>query len=181
MRALGMIEVVSIPRGIKVADEMLKAADVSLVAAQSVCAGKYIVLVSGSVSAVNASVEVGVNVADEKLVDSMNIANVDESVFAAMNAASEIVNPKAVGIMETFSLCAAVLASDAAVKAANIQLIEIRLGRGLGGKSFIVLTGDVAAVKAAVKAAISLEETQGLMSGSEVIPSPHEDVLQAIL
>jgi len=180
MRALGMIELVSVPRGIKVADEMLKAADVSLVAAQAVCAGKYFVLVSGAVAAVNASVEVGIEVAGEKIVDSMNISNIEDGVLEAIMATSDVHNPKALGIMETFSLCAAILCADAASKAASVELIEVRLGRGLGGKSFIVMTGDVSAVEAAIKAAEGLEETKGLLSGSEVIPSPHPDVLQAV-
>ena len=88
---------------------------------------------------------------------------------------------EAVGVMETYSLCAAVVAADAAVKAAEVDLIEVRLGRGLGGKSFIILTGDVAAVRAAVDAGTALDEVQGLMSRSVVIPSPHPDIIKSLL
>ena len=56
MIALGMVELNSIPKGIEAADAMLKAADVQLTAAHSVCAGKYIAVVSGEVAAVRASV-----------------------------------------------------------------------------------------------------------------------------
>ena len=59
MNALGMIECQNIPKGIEAADSMLKAADVSLLTAQAVCAGKYIVLISGDVAAVSAAVEAG--------------------------------------------------------------------------------------------------------------------------
>ena len=59
------------------------------------------------------------------------------------------------------------------MKAADVSLMEVRLGRGLGGKSFIVLTGEVAAVRAAVDAAHGLEEVAGLMNDSVVIPAPH--------
>ena len=86
----------------------------------------------------------------------------------------------AVGVMEAFSLCAAVQAADAAVKAADVELMEVRLGRGLGGKSFILLTGEVAAVKAAVEAAEAREETAGLMNDSAVIPAPHPDMIRAL-
>ena len=86
----------------------------------------------------------------------------------------------ALGIMETYSLCAAVHAADAAAKAAEVDLLEVRLGRGLGGKSFILLNGEVAAVQSSIKAAEALEETQGLMAQSAVIPSPHPDMLKAI-
>ena len=71
-------------------------------------------------------------------------------------------------------------AADAAAKAADIRLLEVRLGRGLGGKSFVLLTGEVAAVTAAVEAAEALEETQGLMGKSVVIPAPHPDLLRSM-
>ena len=180
--SLAMIETMSIPVGIEAGDAMMKAAAVELQTAQPVCAGKFIVIVTGDVAAVRASMEAGVEVAGGKLVDSMMIPNIDEQVPTAINACSEIhLEDGAVGIMETFSLCAAVLAADQAVKAADVHLIEVRLGRGLCGKAFIILTGDVAAVEAAVQAAEELEEVQGLMSQSAVIPSAHPDILKAIL
>ncbi len=180
MNALGMIETNSIPAGIEAGDDMMKAASVRLVSAQSVCAGKYIVIVAGDVAAVRSSVEAGRKSAGYVLVDSMVIPNVHEQVIEAMSAASEVRNPGALGIMETFSLASAILCADAAVKAADVELIEIRLGRGLGGKSFVVLTGEVAAVKAAIEAAKGLEETQGMAAGTAVIPSPHPDILQSV-
>ena len=137
MNALGMIETNAIPVGVNAGDAMLKAATVELVAAQPVCAGKYIVIVTGEVAAVKESVEAGKTTAGSRLVDSMVISHVHEQVPKAINAFNEIGTVSAVGVMEAFSLCSAVVAADAAVKAADIQLIDIRLGRGLGGKSFI--------------------------------------------
>lgn len=180
MNALGMIEVNSIPAGVEVGDAMLKAAAVELVTAQSVCAGKYIVLVTGEVAAVRESVAAGTAAAGMKLVDSMVIASIHPQVPQAINACTEIGRVAAVGVMEAFSLCAAVQAADAAVKAADVELMEIRLGRGLGGKSFIVLTGEVAAVRAAVDAAEGREETAGLLNDSVVIPAPHPDMIRAL-
>ncbi|MEI6101503.1 MAG: BMC domain-containing protein [Eubacteriales bacterium] len=179
--ALGMIETISIPVGIEAGDAMMKASSVELSAAQTVCAGKFIVIVTGDVSAVSASLKAGAEVAGQMLVDSIMIPNIDKQVPLAINACSEVVRADAVGIMETFSLCAAVIAADQAVKAADVHLIEVRLGRGLGGKSFVIMTGDVAAVTAAVQAAGEMKEVQGLMSQSVVIPSAHPDILKAIL
>ena len=78
--ALGMVETNSIPKGIEAGDAMLKAAEVNLGAAQTACAGKYIVIVTGDVAAVKASVEAGRETAAETLVDSMIIPNVDAQV-----------------------------------------------------------------------------------------------------
>lgn len=180
MNALGMVETNSIPAGIEAGDAMLKAADVSLVSAQAVCAGKYIVVISGDVAAVKAAVAAGTTTAGYVLVDSIVIPNVHEQVIAAVSASTEISGAGALGIIELFSLSSAVICADAAVKAADVRLIEVRLGRGLGGKSFVILTGDVAAVKAAVEAAQGIDETQGMVAGTAVIPSPHPDIMQAI-
>ena len=180
MNALGMIETNSIPAGIEAGDAMLKAADVSLASAQPVCAGKYIVIVSGSVAAVEASVAAGAEIAGEVLVDSIVIPNVHEQVIQAIGACSETPVNGALGLIETFSLASAVICADTAVKAANISLIEIRLGRGLGGKSFITMIGEVAAVRFAVQAAENLEEAKGMVARTAVIPSPHPDILRAI-
>ena len=167
MNALGMIEVQSIPLGVNAGDAMLKAATVQLVTAQPVCAGKYIVIVTGEVSAVSESVAAGKAEAGQRLIDSMVISN-------------EIGEVAAIGVMEAYSLCAAVVAADAAVKAADIHLMDVRLGRGLGGKSFITMTGDVAAVRAAIHAAEGMSEVKGLLSESVVIPHPHPDIVKSL-
>ncbi len=180
MNALGMVETNSIPKGIRAGDAMLKAADVTLAAAQTACAGKYIVMVSGEVAAVKASVEAGRETAEETLVDSIVIPNVHSQVIQALGAASEIGNPGALGIIETFSLASSVICADYAVKSADVSLIEIRLGRGLGGKSFVTLTGDVAAVKHAIEVAEKTEEAAGMVSCTAVIPSPHPDLMKAV-
>ncbi len=180
MNALGMIETNSIPIGINAGDAMLKAATVELVAAQPICAGKYIVLVTGEVAAVKESVEAGKTVAGSLLVDSMIISHVHEQVPKAINACNEIGQVAAVGVMEAFSLCTAVVVADAAVKAADVSLIDVRLGRGLGGKAFITLTGEVAAVRAAIAAGEKMPDAAGMMSQSVVIPSPHPDMIQSL-
>lgn len=180
MSAIGMNELMSIPTGMEACDAMLKAAEVELVSAGCVCAGKYYIVVTGDVAAVQSSVQAGARVSDNLLVDSLVIPNVDPQVAPAISACTMVDRLDALGIMETYSLCAAVHAADAAAKAADVDLLEVRLGRGLGGKSFILLTGEVAAVRSSIEAAEALPETQGLMAKSVVIPSPHPDMLKAI-
>ena len=181
MNALGMIELNSIPKGVESADAMAKAALVTLLFAQPVCAGKYIAVVSGEVDAVNASVAAGAAQAGIKLVDRLVIPNIDPQVMEAISGCTSVSYTSAVGLLETFSLAAAILVADVAVKAADIQLIEVRLGRGLGGKSFVIFTGDVAACEAAVAAAEACEEVQGLLNESVVIPAPNEDLVKNLL
>ncbi len=181
MTAIGVVEANSIPLGIFAGDAMVKTAEVELVAAQTVCAGKYIVVVSGEVAAVKSAVAAGEIGAASALVDSLIIPNVDERVIVAMSGATLVESAQAVGVIETFSLASTISAADTAVKTAAVELIEVRLGRGMGGKSFLVFTGEVAAVEAAAKAVAESEGAKGLIGSSVVIPSPHMDMVRALL
>jgi microcompartment protein CcmL/EutN len=178
--ALGMLEIVSVPKGIEAGDAMLKAASVELLAAHPVCAGKYIIVIAGEVAAVRESLEAGSNVAGMKIVDSLIIPNVHEQVPKAVNMVNDFGEVASVGSVETFSLCSCVAGADAAVKAAEVELIEIRLARGLGGKGFFTKTGEVAAIESAIRAAKALEEVQGLVSETIVIPSPHPEIIKTL-
>lgn len=59
---------------------------------------------------------------------------------------------KSLGLIETQGLTAGVVAADAAVKSANVDLVGYELTKG-GGWTVIKIQGDVGAVKAAVDAA----------------------------
>lgn len=176
-----MIELNSIAAGIEVADAMLKTANVKLVASQAVCPGKYIIIVQGTVSAVKSSVDAGKEVSGEFLVDSLVIPNLHPQVFSALSCASTINGTNAIGVIETFSLVSSVMSADNAAKAADVDLIEIRLGRGLGGKSFVVLTGDVSAVRFAIESAVDNHLKDGMIVKTVVIPSPHPDIMKALM
>ena len=59
--------------------------------------------------------------------------------------------------------------------------MDVRLGTGIGGKSFVVLTGDVAAVNEAVKAGVALGTEQGLVVSSVVIPNPRREIFESLV
>ena len=181
MNAIGAVEIYSIPKGVLSGDAMLKASNVELLYAGTVCAGKYVVVISGNVADVEASVSAASTVADVSLIDSLVIPNIDSQVLEAIAACSDIGEVDAVGVLEFFSVCSCIAGSDVAVKAAKVKLIEVRLGRGLGGKSFAILTGDVSSVNAAVNAARSCPHADGMFSDCTVIPSPHPELITALL
>ena len=181
LKAIGMIELNSIAKGVEAGDEMLKTADVDLIMAQPICAGKYMVLVSGDVDSVERAAEVGREVAGEFLVDDFVIPNVHSSVFPALTATTRIHDIDSLGVIETFSVASAIMAADAAVKAAAVDLIEIRCATGLGGKSFLYLTGDVASMNSAVQAGIDILQNTGLILSHVIIPSPSKAITRCIL
>ena len=68
-------------------------------------------------------------------------------------------------------------ACPTAVKTAQVELIEIRLAMALGGKAFVSLTGNVAAVRSAVDAGAALVAEKGLLVNKVVIPQPRPELL----
>lgn len=178
--AVGVIEFVSIARGVEALDVMLKSADVTLYIATPLCPGKFTVVIGGEVAEVETSLNAGVSFSEDNVIDKMIIANLHPSVFPALNAATEFEVGEAIGIIETWSISSAILAADAAAKAANIQLIEVRVARGLGGKAFVTLTGNVSAVTSAVEAGAALVAKEGILVGTSVIASPHPEVWEAL-
>jgi microcompartment protein CcmL/EutN len=179
-KAIGMVEFTSIARGIYAADQMVKISDVEIVTAGSVCPGKYIAIVQGDVAAVQDSVSIGERMAEEYLVDSIVIPNVSPLVFPAISGATMPDRIQALGIMESFSLATMVIAADAILKAAELQPLELRLGTGLGGKSFFTFTGDVAAVQTGIESGVAICEEKGLLVNAEVIPSPSDRLVSSL-
>jgi len=172
MNAIGVVELISIARGYAAADAMLKAANVQLHAAKPVCPGKYAILVYGGVADVHSSVEAGVEAGGQFVVDQLVIANIHPSVWPAVTGVLAPPRIRALGIIETYSIASTVLAADAAVKAAGVELVEVRLALGLGGKAYATVTGEVSDVAAAVEAATMLAGDRGMLTEAVVIPAP---------
>ena len=81
----------------------------------------------------------------------------------------------AIGMIETRGLVALVQATDAAMKAANVQYKGWnKVGSGL--VTFFV-AGDVAAVRAAVDAGAQAAKAVGEVVSVHVIPRPHDDLV----
>lgn len=179
--AIGIVELSSIAAGYASSDAMLKAANVDMLLARSICSGKYMVMVGGDVADVQSAVAAGVEISEGTIIDSAVLSNIDPSVFPAISGANEVEKLDALGVIESFSVTSLIEAADAAVKAADIQLIELRLAMALGGKAFATLTGSVSAVQSAVDAGAGLVSDKGLLVNKVVIPRPHENLLNEMV
>lgn len=181
MISLGLLETNSIARGIEAGDAMLKAAEVTLLKSCPVCPGKYIVMIYGEVAAISAAMDAGRLLAKDALVDDLTIASLDSQVIDALSGCAEAPNVQSLGVMEFFSLASAVVAADLAAKAADVRLIEVRLGVGIGGKAFVTLCGEVAAVQAAIDAGARDAAVNGMLHSTCVIPSPRREIFDSML
>lgn len=174
--ALGLVETSSIARGLVVVDAMVKRSPVTLVLARTVSPGKHLVLVSGEVADVDEAMRAGVECAAATLVDRLQLAQVAPQLLDALGRRFSPVGDGALGIVETLSVAAALLAADAACKAAEVVLSELHLADGLGGKAYFILAGEQADVEAALYAA-ETALAAGLLVARELIARPHEDLV----
>ncbi|TAJ13123.1 MAG: BMC domain-containing protein [Planctomycetota bacterium] len=84
----------------------------------------------------------------------------------------------AVGIVETTTVASSIVAADQAVKSAIVDLVDLRIANGLGGKSFLVVVGNVADVRSSVAAGARGAQEKGLLAREVVIAKPHPDLLR---
>ncbi|HIU26044.1 MAG TPA: BMC domain-containing protein [Candidatus Copromorpha excrementigallinarum] len=178
METIGFLELNNIAKGIEAADAMLKAAEVELVLAKPSCPGKYIILIHGEVAAVKSSVDAGCKRGGTYVIDETVIASIHPQVIEAVTMCVPPARPDAIGILEFMGITASIKGADAAVKAADVDLIEVRLGMGIGGKSYVTLTGDVAAVTESVKCGGEAGAQSGLLMDGVVIPHPREELIK---
>lgn len=180
-KAIGMLEYMTVSTGMEATDCMLKTAEVELIEAQTVCPGKYIALITGELSAVKAAIDSAKAKYEEKLIDTFVLGNPHESIFPAIYGTSEVSEPAALGVLETYSASSIIVAADSAAKTADVSLIELRIARGMCGKSYMTLTGEVAAVTAAIEGAKSSVANDGMFLDSSIIPRPSEKFWKTVL
>ena len=171
--AIGAVETSSIAQGHVAADAMVKTAEVELLELRPLSPGKFWVLIGGEVATVRASFRRGVDIAGETLLDSLFIPQLHETVIPALRGICPPHDHDALGVIETLSAAAAIVAADRAAKAAEVVVRDLRLANGIGGKGVVVLTGAVGDVQAGVEAGRAEALQKGLLTRSIVIPRLH--------
>ena len=177
--AIALLELCSVARGMEVASGILWEADIELLFATAVQPGKYVMLFTGSVEDLRSALARGGEEAAGDLVDQLLIPQVHPQVEAALRRTNGSIQGTidALGVMETSTVASAILAADAALKRANVDLLELRIANGLGGKSYVSLTGEVSDVRSSVAAGSAEAERSGQLLRQVVVPRPHPDLV----
>jgi microcompartment protein CcmL/EutN len=175
---LGAVEWDSIALGVRAADALVKAAPVTPIVFRAVTPGRYFALYAGEVEAVQAATVRALEVGGESVLDHLVLPGPHRSLVPVIRGKSPADELLAIGIIETLTMCSLMLAADAAAKTGSVQLHEIRLAMGLGGKAFVVVTGEVSDVEAAVERGSALAAGRGMLLSSVVIPNPDPAALE---
>jgi microcompartment protein CcmL/EutN len=138
-------------------------------------------MIRGDVAACLSALRAGEDVARETTADAIVIPQLHEQIFPAIAQAALVDRVGALGILESFNVATLIEGADAAVKSAEVHLLEIRLAMALGGKAFCVLTGDVAAVRAAVETGRHVIGEKGALTNWAVIPLPKAELVKELL
>ncbi len=178
--AVSLIEFDSISAGIVAGDGMVKSSPLYSIYAGTVHPGKYLVLVSGDTASVEVALAVGADLGAGHISDSVFLPDIHPDVTAAIagGAVQATLREEALGIVETTTVAAVIDAADAGVKAADVEVSSVRLADGLGGKGYVLFSGLVAEVEAAVDAAVTRCEPHGTLVRRDVIAQLHEEMAE---
>lgn len=179
-RAYGFVETRGFVGGVEATDAMNKAAAVEFVRRVDINGGYVTTMVRGDVGAVKAAVDAGVGAG--RRVGEVYAAHVIPNLHEqAVTRVLKDETPKelppsmnALGMIEVIGYIPLIEASDAAVKAATIEIAN-KLWIG-SGYAIVLLRGDVAAIKASVDAGTAAAGRLGKVIASHVIASPHRSL-----
>ena len=172
--AIALIEFDSIARALRTGDAMVKRAVVDVAYAGPVSPGKYLILITGSEAEVDESWRTGRADGGDTVVDHLYLPGVHEDVVSAIHGGTYALDPDAdsLGVIETRTVAAAIVACDAACKTAPVRVLQMRLGKGIGGKGVFTLAGTQWDLEAALDAAVTSIEERRALIGRELIPRP---------
>ena len=174
--AIALIEYSSIATGILAGDAMLKKAPITVIKSGTVHNGKYLVLIGGSVGSVEESYAKGLAIDPDNIIDSMILPNVHEQLHDSILGLRLKCTKESLGIIEASSVSTMIKASDAGVKSADVNIVEIRLADDIGGKSFTIYNGSIEEIQAAVEVAKNAITLSEHWVNETIIPNLHADL-----
>jgi microcompartment protein CcmL/EutN len=172
--AIAMIELGSIAAGAYAADKMVKRSPVELLHAGTVQPGKYLILVGGGTAEVEESYRAGMQAAPNEILDEVLLPRVHQRVVKAIDGARSYDGYDSLVVLETSTISAILRATDAAAKGAVVEVAELRLGNGLGGRGLAILTGELTDVEAAAEIAGQCLAGRNVTLCHSIVSNVHE-------
>jgi microcompartment protein CcmL/EutN len=173
---LALIELDSIASGLRCIDVMVKKAPISIIEANLIEPGHFLILFSGALACVEESFQEALSYYPHPR-GSVLIPTVHEQLFSGLQhninkrSADEY---DSLGVVETSTISDALLCCDRALKEAYVDLVGIRINGGLGGKGYFVICG----AQHDVEEALLQSNTQATVHRSELIARPHEEMVE---
>ena len=130
---------------------MAKRAPITALHTGTVQPGHYLVLIAGEVGDVEEAVDAGTRASADSLLDLVLLPDIHPDVVEAVRGRRIGGDVEALGIVETITVASIIEAADAGIKGAAVDLLEMHLADGLGGRGYLLFGGAVSDVEAAVE------------------------------
>jgi microcompartment protein CcmL/EutN len=189
--AVVMLQITDVPLGLRALDALVKEAPVEVLAAGTVQCGHYLVAWGGEVEATQRSLSRALAIAGGATYDSALLPDAEARIVPAFR--DGVVRPPArgegdaLGVVESPSCPTLLAAVDASLKGARVDLVELRVAEGLGGKALATMWGELADVEAAIELAcgvITRKAERGAAhlraATTAVIPNADEELSRAV-
>ncbi len=178
MSAAFLIELSSIAQGYLVLNECLKASPVQIIEASALTPGKFMVFLKGSLKDIEKSQEVALRLTVDHILDSTILPNLDPNILEALYGLSKVEAQKdGVVVLETSGLSSMLLGLHQAKAQKAISVIEVRPGRGIGGKSTAFFTGNQKDMHDALDIFTRAVKPKGAWINGQLIPNPHPEFM----
>ncbi len=148
--AVALIEFSSIAVGVLASDAMIKKAPLTMIKSGTVHPGKFLTMIGGEVAPVEESYREGLRIGRSAVIDHVFLPDIASQVIAAVMGEKTESEAESLGVIETSTVASNIKAADAAVKGAQVTILEIRLADDLGGNSFTYFNGNLENIQAAI-------------------------------
>ncbi len=173
---LGILEFSSIAVGFNALDEMIKTAPIKIIDARTICFGKYLIVFSGDVASVEYAFTKGIEIGGNFIVDSLFLPMVHPEIIDTFGTVKQIEDWGTIGIIETKTVTSAVEAADIAAKVGGIEIVEIRLANGFGGKSYVKMIGSLENIQEATEAGTEKISLKNALFAKTIIAQPEKEL-----
>ena len=155
---LAAIELLSVPAGLCALDALCKQAAVDVLFAGDIDPGHFLVLFSGDLASVEASLAQAVLEGGADVLETLLLPQAHEGLHAALrgallSAAQAEDEETALGILQAHTVIGTLAAVDRALKAASLRVIRLRFAAELAGQGHAVLAGPQFDIEAGLEAA----------------------------
>jgi len=178
--AVALIEFSSIAVGVLASDAMVKKAPLAMIKAGTVHPGKFLTLIGGQVAPVEESYREGLRIAQSAAIDHVFLPDIASQVIAAVMGVKLTSDAESLGVIETSTVASNIKAADAAVKGADVTILEIRLADDLGGNSFTYFSGNLENIQAAIRIGSEQLAKTEIKLHTAIVPRADEILLTEI-
>jgi len=150
--ALAMLDLSDIPQGLRVLDALAKEAPVHVIGAGTIQCGHYLIGFCGEVEPVSFAFRRAAEIGGRALHDVVLLPHAEPRIAPAMQEA-RVRWPApgdTLGALQAGAPPTMLRAVDAALKGTGVELVQLRVAEGLGGKAIAMLWGETHEVEAAV-------------------------------